>query len=271
MSAYKVTATALLGGASLLVSAPAQAAHHEGEKAAMTEAMPMPTVTVYHLEGRRSERIVWLMEELGLPYDLVFERGNLLGSMMKIREVNPGMPVAPTVTIGDEVLVESGAIIQTIIDRYAPGRLTPDVASPAYPKHLMWMHYAEGSLAARAIADYRVWMIQPPTQPSRLVDAHKAVQFAENHLAEHQWFGGDEFSAADIMMLFPLNFATVLNIVDAEDYPNVAEWRTRIERRPAYQRMLEKARPDGMIGNLPRLQRNDPSDQAEDQASGGSD
>lgn len=91
--------------------------------------MAMPEITIYHLEGRRSERIVWLMEELGLPYKLVFTRGDLAKSMAAIRAVNPGMPVAPTVTIGNEVMTESGAIIETIINRYAPGKLTP--RSPA--------------------------------------------------------------------------------------------------------------------------------------------
>lgn len=228
--------------------------------------MPMPPVTIYHLEGRRSERIVWMMEELGLPYMLEYVRGDLMASMAKIRAVNPAMPVAPTVTIGDEVLMESSAIMQTVLDRYAPGQLSPEIASADYPQHLMWMHYAEGSLAARAFADYRVFMIKPPTGPSRLVDTAKSVQFAEDHLAENEYFGGDAFSAADIMMFFPLNVATGLNIVDADDYPKVAAWKERMAARPAYQRMLAAARPDGMIGNLPCL-----PDRPDGEASGASD
>ena len=249
---------ALACGLAVLCAPMAPAFAAEPTTPTETSAMTMPTVTIYHLEGRRSERIVWLMEELGLPYELEYVRGDLAASMAKIREVNPGMPVAPTVTVGDEVLMESGAIIETIINRYAPGRLTPELASEDYPRHLMWMHYAEGSLAARVIADYRLWMVKPPEGPSRLVDSGKAVQFAENHLADHQWFGGADFSAADIMMLFPLNFATSLNVVDEGDYPNVAAWKKRVEARPAYQRMLEKARPDGLIGALPKLKQNAP-------------
>jgi glutathione S-transferase len=130
-------------------------------------ALAMPEITIYHLENRRSERIVWLMEELGLPYKLVFTRGDLAGkSMAEIRKVNPGMPVAPTVTVGDQVLTESGAIIETIINRYAPGKLTPPLDSADYGQHLIWMHHAEGSLASRLIADYRVWMINPPKERS---------------------------------------------------------------------------------------------------------
>lgn len=220
---------------------------------------PLPAITIYHLEGRRSERIVWLMEELGLPYTLEFKRGDLAGSMATIREVNPGMPVAPTVKYGDQILTESGAIIETILNRHAPGKLAPSLDSPDYPAHLMWMHHAEGSLASRAIADYRVWMIAPPKERSRLVDSEAEVQFADDFLAKHPWFGGAEFSAADIMMVFPLNFAMALNIVDKNQFPNINAWKAKIEARPAYQAMLAKARPDGMVGSLPALPQHAPS------------
>lgn len=247
-------ACALAAFAAACHTAPAQA-----PAASVAQAMTMPEITIYHLEGRRSERIVWLMEELGLPYKLEFKRGDLAASMAAIRAVNPGMPVAPTVTVGNEVLTESGAIIETIINRYAPGKLTPPLASPDYSQHLIWMHHAEGSLASRVIADYRVWMINPPKERSRMVDSEAEVQFAEDYLGKHPWFGGAEFSAADIMMVFPLNFAMALNIVDKTKFPKITAWKAKIEARPAYQRMLAKARPDGMIGNLPALPQHAPS------------
>jgi len=218
-----------------------------------TEAKPMPPLTIYHLEGRRSERIVWLMEELQMPYKLVYKRGDLAASMANIKAINPGMPVAPTVTFGDQVMVESGAIIELILNRYAPGKLQPAMDSPDYPGYLTWMHYAEGSLASRLFADYRVWRKEAPTERSPLVDSEAVVQFAEDYLAKHPWFGGAEFSAADIMMMFPLNVATTLNLVDAAQFPKIAAWKERIEARPAYKRMLAKARPDGMVGSLPKL------------------
>ncbi len=246
----------------ILAAAILAAACQQSTTTAATHAAPvaaeMPPLTVYHLEGRRSERIVWLMEELGLPYTLEFKRGDLAGSMAAIREINPGMPVAPTVKLGDQVFVESGAIIETIINRYAPGKLTPALESADYPTHLMWMHYAEGSLASRAIADYRVWQIAPPKERSRLVDSEQVVQFSEDFLGQHPWFGGAEFSAADIMMVFPLNFAMQLNIVDKTQFPNINAWKAKIEARPAYQAMLAKARPDGMVGSLPALPQHAP-------------
>lgn len=229
------------------------------QRAAATAAMPMPALTIYHLEGRRSERLVWLMEELGLPYKLEFKRGDIAGSMASIRAINPGMPVAPTIKYGDQVIVESGAIIEMIINRHAPGKLTPALDLPDYPYHLMWMHYAEGSLASRAIADYRVWQIQAPTARSPLVDSEAVVQFAEDYLGQHPWFGGSQFSAADIMMVFPLNFAMELNIVDKTRFPKITAWKAKIEQRPAYKAMLAKARPDGMVGSLTPLPKHAPS------------
>ena len=246
------TLTILIAVVMGTVALPAQADTATGEDA-LTE------ITIYHLEGRRSERIVWLMEELGLPYELIYKRGDLAGSMAKIREVNPDVPMAPTVVIDGQILVESGAIIEVIINRYAPNKLQPPLASTDYANHMKWMHYAEGSLAARLFSDYRAWMRNPPTERSRFVDSEAVVQHAENHLAAHDWFGGKEFSAADIMMVFPLNVATTLNIVDVDQFPHIAEWKERVTQRPAYKKMLSKARPDGMIGSLPRLPKHAPS------------
>ena len=219
----------------------------------------LPEIKIYHLEGRRSERIVWLMEELELPYELVFVRGNLGMSMAAIHGLGHGMPFAPSVAYGDQVLVESGAIIELILNRHASGKLQPALEDRDYPIHLMWMHYAEGSLAARLFSDYRVWNIQPPEKRSPLVDSEAVVQFAEDFLAKNPWFGGAQFSAADIMMMFPLNVATNIDLVDKELFPHVAAWKAKTEARPAYKRMLAKARPDGIPGNLPAVRQRPPS------------
>jgi len=214
-------------------------------------------LTIYHIEGRRSERIVWLCEELGIPYKLEYKRGDISASMQTIRGVSPLMPVAPTVRYGDQVLVESGAIMELLIAREGGGRLRPAVDSPDFPYYLQWMHFAEGSFASRAIADYRVVMIQGRQQPAagrpRLVDSEAVVKFADDFLSKHPYFGGQEFSAADIIMVFPVNFASGLNIVDMEQFPNVVAWRKKVEARPAYQRMLKVARPDGLVGSPPAL------------------
>lgn len=228
-------------------------------QAASEEVMPLPDITIYHLEGRRSERIVWLMEELELPYKLEFTRGDLRASMASIVALGHGMHMAPTVVYGDQILVESGAIIEMILDRHAPTKLKPALTSDQYPTYLMWMHYSEGSLAARLFSNYRAWRTNPPTSRSRMVDSGDVVQYAEDFLKENPWFGGDEFSAADIMMMFPLSVATSLGLVEEKMFPKIAEWKERIMARPAYQRMLKKARPDGMIGNLPKVKQRPPA------------
>lgn len=237
------------------ISAPVSAAPVE-----KPETSTVPMIQIYHLEGRRSERIVWLLEELDIPYELNYVRGDLRGSMAMVHALGHEMPMVPTVVIEDQILVESGAIIETILARYAPGALTPDIASSDYPIHVMWMHYAEGSLAARLFSDYRAWRTNPPTERSMFVDSEAVVQFAENHLKETPWFGGSDFSSADIMMLFPLNVATGLNLVDEAKFPAIAAWKTKVETRPAYQRMLAAARPDGMIGRLPPVSVRPPSE-----------
>jgi glutathione S-transferase len=214
--------------------------------------VPPLDLTIYHLEGRRSERIVWLCEELGIPYKLEYKRGDLAGSMKTIHEVSPLMPVAPTVRIGGQVMVESGAIIELILAREGHGRLEPATSSPDYAYYLQWMHFAEGSFAARVIGDYRVAMIQgKPKTPAggyKLVDTEAVLIFMEDFLSKHPYFGGSAFSAADIMMLFPTNITEGFNVADLSAYPHIIAWRTSVQDRPAYKKMLSVARPDGIPG-----------------------
>lgn len=211
-------------------------------------------LTIYHLEGRRSERIVWLCEELGLPYKLEYKRGDLAGSMAAIRAINPLMPVAPTVIYNGQVLMESAAIMQLILDREGGGRLIPAVSSPDYPAHLLWMHFAEGSLAADVIADYRTARATTGLRPTGdETDGQRAMKFADAFLATHSYFGGAEFSVADIMMWFPSDYADRIRVADMTLYPHFAAWQDRMEARPAFQRMLAVARPDGRVGSSPAL------------------
>lgn len=244
-----------LAAASLAVLAATPASSAEQKAGAQ-----MPALTIYHIEGRRSERIVWLCEELGLPYTLEFKRGDVPGSMQTIRGVSPLMPVAPTVKYGDQVIVESAAIIEMLIARHGAGKLRPAVESPDFPYYLQWMHYAEGSFASRLIGDYRVAMAQggalkPPAGGFRFVNSEDTVKFAEDYLSRHPFFGGAEFSGADIMMHFPVNFAGALNLVDLSKYPNVQAWMKKVESRPAYKKMVEVARPNGVPMPPPPLKR----------------
>src|ERR1700761_3091247 len=241
------------GAALLMMFTTAVAAAPAGTKAGDSKSLGAPlNITIYHIEGRRSERIVWVCEELGIPYKLEYKRGDLMGSMKTIHDMSPLMPVAPTVRIGDQTMVESGAIIELILAREGHGRLEPSVNSPDYPYYLQWMHFAEGSFASRAIADYRVALIQgKPKTPAggyKFVDTEAVLAFMEDFLSKHPYFGGSAFSAADIMMLFPTNLTEAVNLADLSAYPHIVAWRTSVESRPAYKKMLSVARPDGIPG-----------------------
>jgi glutathione S-transferase len=214
-----------------------------------------PSIVIYHAEGRRSERVVWLCEELGLPYELKFRRADVAGSFADIQAVNPGMRVAPTVFYNGELLVESGAILEFLLERHGGGRLVPETSSPDYATHLRFMHYAEGTLASDAVADYRVARATDGKAPrgEKETDGQRAMRFAEDHLAKHPYFGGSQFTAADIMMVFPISYAIRMNVADPAKYPNIAAWQQKVEARPAFQRMLTKARPDGRVSPPPSL------------------
>jgi glutathione S-transferase len=214
-----------------------------------------PKIVIYHAEGRRSERVVWLCEELGLPYELKFRRGDVAGSFADIRVVNPGMAVAPTVFYNGELLMESEAILELILARNGGGRLVPPIDSPDYPTHLRFMAYAEGTLASDVVADYRVARATDGMAPrgAKETDGQRAMRFADDHLAKNRWFGGSEFTAADIMMVFPVSYAIRMNVADPTKYPHIAEWQKRVEDRPAFKRMLAVARPDGRVSPPPSL------------------
>jgi glutathione S-transferase len=216
-------------------------------------------LTIYHIEGRRSQRVVWLCEEIGLPYKLSFKRGDLLGSMQDIMKVSPLIHVAPTVRYGDVVMVESGAILEYLLSQRGHGQLAPAVNSPDYPYYLMWLHFAEGSAMPRLLGDLQrmaltgAKAITPdvhpvPTSPGHtytLVGTQDVMKFIEEFLSQHPYFGGSQFSAADIMMHFVAVMASKTPGVNMADYPHFAAWRKTVEGRPAFVRANAAALPDG--------------------------
>lgn len=213
---------------------------------AQTKPADASQLTIYHIEGSRAERLVWLCEELGIPYTLEVKRGDPGASMQQIRTVNPLMPVSPTVRYNGEILVESGAIIELLVAREGKGRLAPAVDSPDFPYYLQWLHFSEGSLAARIFSDYRASQIQGSNAQApawRGVTGPDTLKFADAFLAKHPFFGGKEFSAADIMMLFPIVYSERLKIAKLSDYPHIVAWQKRVEERPAFLRMVKIARP----------------------------
>jgi glutathione S-transferase len=220
-----------------------------------TKAAAQPKLSIYHIEGRRSERIIWFAEEVGLPYELIFVPGDLMASMKKIQEVNPLMAIAPTVKYGDEVMVESAAILQLLQERHAPGKLAPAHDSPDYPKYLQWLHFAEGSAAPRFITEFLLKSVaggeMSPVAKSQMGKTDQTLRYLEDYLTKHPYFGGAQFSIADIMMHFDLQFLNVVAKKDLSPYPKLVAWQQSIEARPAFKKMRQIALPNGLIG-IPR-------------------
>ncbi len=204
---------------------------------------------IHHIELRRSERVVWLMEELELPYELIFTRGDIMGSAMAIKAVHP-IGAAPTVQDGDLWLCESGAILEYIIARHGSGRLGVRPEQAEFPHYLQWMHFAEGTAMDRILGEIALKPLLALTPPGTSMlavlyvgGAQRMLAFFEQSLQDRPYFAGEAFTAADIMMHLPAKAADRHRAPDA--FPNVQAWLERVEARPAYKRMLARALPDG--------------------------
>ena len=223
-------------------------------------------LTVHHLETSRSQRVLWLLEELGVPYELKrYARDpHTRLAPPELKRVHP-LGKSPVITDEGEVIAESGAILEHLAERFgahAPpdlAQLEPARGTPAYRQCRFWMHYAEGSLMN--------WLVMKlvfktmPTQPmpffvrpvaraicrkaqQKLVDPNlaTALAFMEDHLAHHAWFAGEALSLADFQMSFPVE-AALSRAEGTDRYPHLRAYRDRIRARPAYQRALDKGGP----------------------------
>lgn len=207
---------------------------------------------IYHAEGRRSERLVWFCEEVGLPYELMFKSNDLWASLKMAQDINPLMPMMPTAVYDDEVLVESAAILQLLQERHAKGQLVPASDSPDYPKYLQWLHFAESSAAPRMITEFLLKRAvdgeMPPVAKGQMGRSDQVLRYLEDFLSRKPYFGGADFSLADIMMHFDVNFISMVAKHDMTPYPKVMEWFGRVEARPAFKKMREISLPNGFIG-----------------------
>jgi glutathione S-transferase len=205
----------------------------------------VPPITVYHIEGRRSERIIWFMEELGVPYRLTFVPGDLGASMQAIGAIN-GMRMAPTVTVGDVTLIESSVIMEYLLENFGNGRLMPQHTSADYWRYRRFMYFAEGSAMPRVLPAFFVkWQKMNTDFPYVPRDGFVTVmQYLESELAGRAYLAGSEFTAADIMMFYPLKLAK-FTLDGLAAYPNVDAYYSRITDRPAFKRALTAANPHG--------------------------
>jgi glutathione S-transferase len=226
--------------------------------------MPAPTepIVIHHIEGRRSERIAWLCEEFGWPYELRYIRGDVLGSLTALGDAHV-MRMAPIVEHGDVKMVESGAILEYLLLRYGEGRLRPADDSPDMADYLQWLHFAEGSGMFRALIERLVLQLTDNTPPQGIAfiyvgASRRVLDFAEAGLADKPFFAGDAFTAADIMMHFPLRAAGLVLEPSADltaifkdtrsglgNYPNIYAFLDRVVARPAFRRAMAATMPDG--------------------------
>ncbi len=217
-------------------------------------------VTVHHLNNSRSQRILWLLEELGLPYEVKrYERdpATMLGPA-SLRAVHP-LGKSPVITEGDLMVAESGAIVEYLLERHGQGRLLPPPGTPQRLRYTYWLHYAEGSampplllslVFARMPDAPMPFFIRPivrniaATVRTSFVEPQLTLHlnYMESELGKSTWFAGEDFTAADIQMSFPIEAAASRGGLNVSR-PRLWAFLERIHARPAYQRALEKGGP----------------------------
>lgn len=207
-------------------------------------------ITVHHLNNSKSQRIVWLLEELGLDYQLKFyTREPTLAAPPEMRDVHP-LGKAPIVEIDGRVMAESGAIIEYIVERHGNGRLMPERASADYATYLEVLHYAEGSANTILLVSMIVTMfgIDNPTVTGFRDSAVKLhLDYIEGLLEGADYFAGNQFTAADLHITFNLQMAQASNLIG--DRPRMLAFLDRVTARPAYRRAIEKGGPFDLGSN----------------------
>lgn len=218
-------------------------------------------ITVHHLENSRSQRILWLLEELGAPYRVKrYQRDPETGlAPAALHKVHP-LGKSPVVTDGDNTLAESGAIIEYLVARYgADSGLRPPEGTPEQLRYTYWLHYAEGSampplllsLVFRKMPEAPMpFFVRPVVKGIAAKVQSSFVQpqlelhldYMEGELEGRPWFTGETFTAADIQLSFPLEAAGAAGLL-ADKRPRLADFVARVAARPAYQRALKKGGP----------------------------
>lgn len=216
-------------------------------------------ITVHHLDNSRSQRVLWLLEEIGVDYRIErYQRDpKTMLAPPALRTVHP-LGKSPVLTDGELTLAESGAILEYLVERYAP-HLAPPAGTAAARRYRYWMHYAEGSAMPPLLLKLVFDRIERAPMPFFVRPVARGIagrvkssfiepqirlhlDYMESELAASTWFAGDAFSAADIQMSFPLEAAAARGGLDA-GRPRLMAFLQRIHARPAYRRALEKGGP----------------------------
>ena len=220
-------------------------------------------LTVHHLENSRSQRVLWLLEELGVPYELkLYKRDpKTMLAPPELAKIHP-LGKSPVITDDGETIAESGAILEYVADKYGDGKLVPAKATPAFATHRYFMHYAEGSLMpflVMRIVFNRVrtaapFLVRPIAKAIAnnvekqfiTPNLDKHVAFLDGALATSAWLTGDELSLADIQMSYPLE-AIATRVPSPPK--RIKDWVDRARARPAYQRAEAKGGPAMGVGD----------------------
>ncbi len=199
-------------------------------------------IVIHHLNNSRSQRILWLLEELSIAYRLEKYSRDPKTNLAppELRAIHP-LGKSPVMQDGDLILPESGAIIEYLLERYGDGRLAPELGTPERVRYLYWMHFSEGTLMLHLVS--RLYL-------TRVGEAAKAMQgrvevmisneldLIEDELGRSSHIAGEEFSAADIQMGFPLEFAAFAGLV-SDQHTKLRNYLGRMQARPAYRRAIE--------------------------------
>jgi len=223
-------------------------------------SLRMPSIiTVHHLNNSRSQRVLWLLEELGLPYRVQrYQRDpKTMLAPPELQKVHP-LGKSPVITDGEHTVAESGAILEYLVERHGNGRLRPKPGTPEALRYTYWMHFAEGSampplllkLVFDTVERKAPLLVKPVVlNVSRKVkktligpNIERQLAFMEAELGKSLWFAGDELSAADVQMSFPVEAAASRGGLDSR-YPKLQSFLQRIHARPAYQKALEQGGP----------------------------
>jgi glutathione S-transferase len=222
-------------------------------------------IVVHHLERSRSQRVLWLLEELGVPYRVErYARDPVtMLAPQSLRKVHP-LGKSPVLEDAAQVVAESGAIVEYLVERYGAGRdLAPAPGSPEALRYRYWLHYAEGSampplllslIFSRLPQGPMPFFVRPLVRGIADKVKHSFVapqlklhfDWIEQELGRSEWFAGDRFSAADVQMSFPVEAAAARRVL-GERHPRTLAWLERIHARPAYRRALEQGGPYDLL------------------------
>ena len=205
-------------------------------------------LTVHHLGVSQSDRVVWLCEELEIPYDLVrYDRDPVTRLAPAAYKALHPYGTAPVIEDDGVVLGESGAILEYIAQTHGGGRLMVKPAEPGYADYLYWFHFANASMMTGGMMDMVIGLmsggVETDTTRALRSRGDRAHALVEARLGEAPYFAGADFTLADNIMLFPLSTMRVFAPRDLTPYPNIRAYLARIAERPAYRRAAEKADP----------------------------